>query len=243
MTEWDWMVASAALAGAGVVKGLTGIGYATLALPMLVGIVGLHNAMALIIAPTLAANVGLALTGGHFRHTVRAFGPMYLAMLPGVVLGGIAATMIAPRDADMILGGCLMTYVAVAMTKPSRQLSPRMSRALSLPVGLLSGVLTGMTGSQVFPLVPYLMAAESEPARFVQATNLGVLILSSLLALSLAATQTIHSDTATMSAMAIVPALMGSGLGVVLRRALSTAILKPIVLVVVAISGLKLVVG
>jgi hypothetical protein len=43
--------------------------------------------------------------------------------------------------------------------------------------------------------------------------------------------------------MAIIPALAGSGLGVLLRRALSTALLKPIVLVVVAISGLKLVVG
>ena len=47
--------------------------------------------------------------------------------------------------------------------------------------GLLNGALTGFTGSQVMPLMPYMLALNLEPALFVQAVNIAVVVASAFL--------------------------------------------------------------
>jgi hypothetical protein len=63
---------------AGVVKGATGLGYSSCALPFLVSALGLKPAMALIIVPAMATNVTVAFTAGHFLEIARRFSNLYL---------------------------------------------------------------------------------------------------------------------------------------------------------------------
>jgi uncharacterized protein len=87
MSDEHRIAAALGLAVAGILKGATGVGYATFALPLLATLVGLKAAMALIIVPTLAVNLSLAAFGGYLKINTRAFLRLYLAMVPGVAAG------------------------------------------------------------------------------------------------------------------------------------------------------------
>ena len=86
--NWHSLVAlGLGLLLAGVVKGATGLGYSSCALPFLVHALGLTNGIALVLFPAMATNVAVALGNGHLRTTCRDFAALYLAMLPGVAAG------------------------------------------------------------------------------------------------------------------------------------------------------------
>jgi putative spermidine/putrescine transport system permease protein len=70
---------------AGGVKGATGLGYSTSALPVLTLAVRPHTAMPLVLFPALASNLTVMIGAGHFRSTLRRF------ILPGVVSGALFA--------------------------------------------------------------------------------------------------------------------------------------------------------
>ena len=61
------------------------------------------------------------------------------------------------------------------------------SRALRVPVGLVNGIFTGLTGSQMMPLLPYMLALRLDTNRFVQANNIAVTLASAFLATALLA--------------------------------------------------------
>lgn len=235
--------ASVGLTVAGLVKGATGVGYATVALPVLVAIVGLKSAMALIVAPTLAANLGLALTAGHLGTTLRCFAGLYLAMLPGVATGALLLAVIDQDAAVTLLGMCMIGYALFALMTPRMSLSPTAARILKIPAGFLTGLVTGITGSQVLPLVPYMLALNMDKGRTVQAINVGVLVLTSTLGISLLAARTVEPGELADSLLAIVPALAGSMIGAALHKRLDSATLRRLVLGVVGLGGVKMVLG
>ena len=70
--EWSLLLlAGLGLFLAGVVKGATGLGYSSCALPFLVSALGLKPAMALVLIPAMATNVTVACSAGHFTEISR----------------------------------------------------------------------------------------------------------------------------------------------------------------------------
>ncbi|MEM7428428.1 MAG: sulfite exporter TauE/SafE family protein, partial [Pseudomonadota bacterium] len=68
---------------AGFIKGLTGLGFSSTALPFLVLALGLKTAIPLVLLPSLATNTAVMIDAGYFRETLRRFWPMYLMTLAG----------------------------------------------------------------------------------------------------------------------------------------------------------------
>jgi uncharacterized protein len=111
-----------------------------------------------------------------------------------------------------------------------------------VPVGFLNGLLTGLTGSQVVPLVPYMMALRIGVDQTVQAISLGVLILSLLLGLSLWAAEAAEPELMRASLLAVVPALLGAAAGTRLQAFLPVAWARSFIVAVIGLSGLKMLV-
>ena len=76
------VVAVSGLFFAGIIKGATGIGYSSCALPFLVASLGLKEAIVLVVAPAMASNVAVLFTTGSLKHSLRKFWPLYVATLP-----------------------------------------------------------------------------------------------------------------------------------------------------------------
>jgi uncharacterized membrane protein YfcA len=82
---------------AGIIKGATGIGYSSCALPFLVASLGLKEAIVLVVAPAMASNVAVLFTTGSLKHSLRKFWPLYVATLPGILFGVFLLTWVDKR--------------------------------------------------------------------------------------------------------------------------------------------------
>jgi uncharacterized membrane protein YfcA len=226
---------------AGIVKGATGLGYSSCALPFLVYSVGLKTAIAVVLVPAMATNIAVALGNGHLMSTLRGFAPLYIAMLPGIALGLWLLGQVDTKLAVMVLGVSIIAYATFSILRPQILLPGGLAEALQVPVGLANGVLTGLTGSQVMPMVPYFLARDLEPKHMVQAINLGVTIASAVLLCGLAFTGIASRTLLLASTLAIVTALIGVEIGQWIQRRLRAQALRTSILIVLAAAGAGLI--
>ena len=239
---WDsWTLVWAALFMAGVVKGATGIGYATCALPALATVIGLKAAMAVVLIPTFATNLSLAVSSRGNKPLLWRFSPLYVAMIPGVAAGVYLLPLIEQHIATNLLGLLLIGYALLSLTKPNWKLSPTHERTLKVPVGFINGLLTGITGSQVLPLVPYMLSAKLDACESIQAINLGVLLLTTLLGVGLIATSATDFALVQDSLMGAFPAMGGVYAGTMVRARLPQTQVRTLVFVTVGLIGCKMI--
>jgi len=225
------------LAVAGVIKGATGLGYASSALPFLVYAVGLKAAIGLVLLPAMITNVAVALGNGYLQETWRAFSRLYVAMLPGIAVGYALLHSADVRVAVLCLGVSVVVYSLFSLSHPDWHLDGSVAARLQLPAGFVNGVLTGLTGSQVMPLVPYMMAVGLDGSRTVQAINLGVLIASAVLLATLAVAGSLSTPLLTVSALSCLPALGGVEIGRRVRTLIPERAVRRAILVVLLFSG------
>lgn len=225
---------------AGVIKGGTGLGYTTCALPFVVPAVGLQAGMVVVLAPAIATNLGVALTAGHVLDTCRRFKTFYLASLPGIACGVLALSLCDAVIATRLLGVSLLLYAVMALWRPNLVLPQRVATWLQGPAGFANGVVTGLTGSQVMPLFPYMMSLKLEPDRFVQAVNLSVLLSSLVLGAALTLSGSVDANWFAVSLAAVLPALLGVRIGNALRGLLSPERFRIMVLAVLLVMAVAL---
>ena len=233
-------VAISGLFFAGIIKGATGIGYSSCALPFLAASLGLQNAIVLAVAPAMASNVAILFTTGSLKRSIRAFWPLYLSTLPGILCGVTLLTWADKRIPAQILGVIICAYAFLALVRPNLALPASFARAAQAPVGFCNGLLTGFTGSQVMPLMPYMLALKLEPALFVQAVNVSVVIASFFLGFGLWLSGLMSAPDLSLSLAAIIPALAGVHLGNWARRHIPALQFKPAVLAVLLLIGFSL---
>lgn len=236
----ELVLVTAGLWAAGLVKGLTGIGYTTCALPFLVAAVGLQSAMAIVIAPAIASNAAVIAGSAGLVSVARRFGLFYGGIIPGIAAGVIALTHIDTGLATRLLGWITLGYVGLALARPDVHLPAVLERPLALPAGLVNGFLTGLTGSQILPLMPFMMALRLPPDLQVQAVNLAVTIASAVLALTLIGTGVMTAELLVVSVAGIVPAVIGVAAGNVLRRRLEPGLFKTLTLLTLAAMGVAM---
>jgi uncharacterized protein len=226
---------------AGLLKGFTGLGFSTCALPFLVLAVGVKTAVALVLVPAIASNAMLLWRVGHVQETVRRFWPMYVALIPGVANGISLLAWVNGATAARSLGVITMLYAGLSLWRPNLQMSPQLARQLEgpmqLPVGLLNGLLTGLTGSQIVPLLPYMMGLRLEPDRFVQAVNIAVTVTAALMLVGLGVAGLLPKQLAVLSILGVVPASIGTIIGNRARARVPTGQFRQIVLVTLLFLG------
>lgn len=225
---------------AGAIKGATGLGFASCALPFLASSVGLEQAMCLIALPTLLTNVGAALSTRHLWETTQRFRWLYLSMLPGVAAGIWLLLCVDRQWALRGLSLSIISYSVFALCKPGLSIPQRHSGWLQIPAGFLNGVFTGLTGAQVMPLLPFVMSLRLDDERTVQTINLAVAIASTILTIALFSTGLLTPELMAISAVAVIPAMLGVRIGLSLRKALPHTYFRTIVLIVLLVLGAQM---
>lgn len=230
-------IALAAYFYAAFVKGLTGLGFSTSCIAWLVLAFGLHEALPLLIVPSVASNLMVMVEAGHFRESARRFWPLYLSLLPGLLLGLWLLGRIDPQTGAAILGVVLIGYSVFALARPGVVLPPRLERPFGPITGFLTGLVNGMTGSQVMPVLPYLMALRLDPARFVQAINIAFTLSSLVMVLGLSRLGYMTWHAAAISVAGLLPVFFGVRLGTRVRNCLSPEQFRLAVLALLALLG------
>jgi len=226
---------------AGFVKGTTGLGFSTTALPLLVLVFGLEASLPLVIIPSITSNLIVMRSAGHVREMLSRCWPLCAGAVPGLVLGLTLLTTLSPTHATTGLGVVLVLYCTFALGRPNLHLPMRLAKPLFVPVGLVNGLLNGLTGSQVMPVVPFLMALQLTPDRFIQASNIFFTTSSLVMATGLATIGFFPPMTATISVAGLLPVFLGVHMGTGVRGLLSASTFRTAVLLVLIAAGASLV--
>ena len=191
---------------AGAVKGVIGLGLPTVSLALLAVAINLPNAMALLLVPSFVTNVWQAMVGGHGWALLRRIWLFLLVAAITVRLGASALTRVDLSLLSALLGLLLVAYAAANLVGLRFQVQARHERWVGPLVGLVNGVLTGMTGSFVVPGVMFLQALGLSRDALIQA--MGMLFTVSTLALGFAlqANGLLRLEHGALSTMALLPA-------------------------------------
>lgn len=161
---------------ASYVKGAIGFGFPAISTPFLALFVDLRTAIALLIVPNLIMDGILALRKPGLFDTLRRHAVLYLFGIGGTFLGTQFLVWVSSRRLLLILGGVVLLFVVVNVSRLSFHVAPGLERYLSPPVGLAAGVLGGVTNVPGTPLVLYFYALAMRKDEFVRSIAFSFLI-------------------------------------------------------------------
>ena len=228
---------------AGTVKGIVGLGLPTVSLGVLTAVFDLTTAMAMLIVPSFITNFWQAVSGGYMRSLVVRHWRFFFMATVCILVGAQVLTRVNIGLLAGLLGFLLVVYGMSGFN--GRQISIPSDREVWLgPLfGGANGVLTGMTGSFVVPGVMYLQGIGLPRDMLVQAMGILFTLSTASLAVALQGSGLFPQQLASVSAMAVFPAIVGMLLGRKIRHQLPESRFQQVFYFAVTVLGIYIVVN
>src|SRR5215510_14715719 len=202
---------------AGFVKGGIGLGLPTVSIGLLGLLMTPAQAAAILVVPSLVTNIWQAAAGGGLLALARRLWPL----LAGILIGTPVGVLFLPRErngrATVCLGLELGIYAVLGLVKVEFSVPRHAETWLGLLMGATTGAITVATGIFVMPGTPYIQSMEFDRDKLVQALGLSFTVSTITLAAALAYTGHVQTSLAWPSIIALVAALLGMGLGQLMR--------------------------
>jgi len=151
------------------VKGAIGFGFPAVATPLLALLIDVKAAVVVLIVPNIVMDGVQATRRGGFLAGLRRFGWLLVCGALGTVLGTHLLVVLPSRVVTLILGCFVVGFVLLNATRFSPKLPPGWERWVAGPVGLVAGLLGGITNVPGTPLVIYFYALGLAKQEFVRA--------------------------------------------------------------------------
>jgi len=194
---------------AGFIKGVVGFGFPIVALIVLTLTIGLFDALAIIVVPTIVTNIWQAMAGPHLKVI---FGRMWIYFV--CAMGGIllASQFLSRVDVNLLtglLGVTLFVFAISSLLKINLTVPRNREPVLSIILGTINGFLTGFSGSFMVPSVLYMQALGFGKDMLVQALGVFFALSTLMLIASLGRNNLLTVADAAMSTVALIPAFAG----------------------------------
>ncbi len=227
---------------AAFVKGLAGLGFTTICLAILAYTVGLKKGIPLIVVPGLISDLILVYEAGYFRECLSRFWPIYLLSVPGVMIGLWFLGWASTHWLTILLGFVIMAFVGYALLSQNLRLRPHWEKTGSWLSGFVTGLLTGMTGSQLMPITPFLVSLHLPRSHFIQTINSFFTVVTASMILGLTYMGLLHWGAFAISVTGLVFVYIGTKSGNYIGRHFSPSVFRICVLVMMLFSGLGLII-
>ena len=205
--------AAVAFTAAGIVKGVVGLGLPLTAIAVLTLAMGLREAVPLIIVPVLVTNFWQMTQGGMLVPLVRRFWTMIAPLGVGAWLGTVLLFAIDETLVGALLGAVIIAYSLVNIFAIRFRVPAGHEAWYSPGVGLLSGLLTGLTGSVGGPVAIYFQALGLDRETFLQAASLAFFLTALPWGGTLVAEGALDFEAAAIGAAALPPSFAGMWIG------------------------------
>ncbi len=222
---------------AAFLKGLTGLGFITICLGLLALFIDLKVAIPLICIPSLCSNILVMIQAGSFLTALRRFWPLYLSTLPGLFVG---LSLLATRSDEVpkcLLAVVIIVYGVYGLTRGMSSLSFSKEKKYMIPVGVVSGFVVGATGSQIMPIMPYLISLQMSKELFVQAINCSFTLNTIIMIMGLGKLGLLDHENIYVSIIGIIPVFSGIYLGGKMRKKISERRFRELVLLLLIVLG------
>lgn len=225
---------------AATAKGITGLGFSTTCLPLLVLAIGLKDAISLVLIPSICSNLVVMRQVGHFRTVVLRFWPMLLVTIPGLILGLWCLSGIDGSSAKIVFGLVLLIWCGFSFLTPNLRLPNHLEGVIAPISGICTGFLNGLTGSQVMPVVPFLMSLNLDRNMFIQAANCSFTMSSLIMMAGLGYLGLFTAADIVISSLGVVCVFIGVKLGSSIRESLSETTFKNVILAMLTMMSISL---
>ena len=213
---------------AGLLKGIIGVGFQTVGIAFLTVITNLPNAISLLLIPSLVTNLWQAGAGGELFKILIRLWPLIITASMMVWFGSIALTSVSLSYLSTLLGVLLIIYSTFSLFGLRFEVKTKNEWWLAPFIGLINGVLTGMTGIFVVPCVFYFQAIGFRKDTLIQSMGVLFTALTLMLIISLKTKNILTLELSGWSTFAIFPAIIGVLVGQIIRKKISEDIFKKI---------------
>ena len=176
-------------------KGILGLGLPTLAMGLLAVVMTPAEAAAILVLPSLVTNAWQLLFGPSLVSLARRLWPMLGGICIGTWAGAGQIAGVDAESATLALGGALAAYALVGLSGVNFAVPPGAEPWLSPIAGVLTGLVTAVTGVFVLPAVPYLQSLGLRRDELVQALAMSFTVSTIALAAGLAGVGAFGSAT------------------------------------------------
>ncbi len=225
---------------AGFIKGVIGLGLPTIGLGLMTLVIGVEQAMILILWPAFLTNLWQGFSGGSVNVLVRRLWPFLTAASASVWVGTLLLVTVPEGGAELVLGMLMIVYSGVSLAGWHPSISTSRETVTGVIIGLINGVFSGLTGSYTVPGVMYLQALGLGKDEFVQAMGLLFLVATVALAISLSGFALATRADLGWSLVMVAPALTGVYAGQRLRRRISEDLFRKITRIAILALGVYL---
>jgi uncharacterized membrane protein YfcA len=225
---------------AGLLKGTIGVGMPIVALPLLSQFIDVKSAAMLLSMPLVFSNLPQALEGGSTGRCLVQLMPVFLGMIPGLLLGVRILLAVDENVARIIAGLVLMGVGGITLLAPKLQLQSRLVLPTGITFGFLGGLLGGiaaMSGPLVFI---FLLAKGLRGKAFTKEASLFLVVSSGFLAFLLTTSREFNWLDVSISTVATLPVVLGMYAGQQVRDKIAPETFKKLVLIAVIAAGAEL---
>jgi uncharacterized membrane protein YfcA len=242
MTASQLAVVIVAMLLGAVVKGAIGTGLPTIAIPVMAGFLGAEEAVVIMAIPTVVTNTWLLWNHRSFARQTRDLPALVMFGVVGVVAGVWVLTVAHPGALLLVIASVIVVYVTLFLSRPELQLTPAAGRWLSPPAGTVAGALQGATGvsGPVLTIYTHALRIPRRAYLFQLAAQIQVFAVVQVIGQVVAGLYT--TERVGASLLAIVPAVLGLPVGMLLSSRLQRRTFERVVLVFLAVMAVKLIV-
>jgi uncharacterized membrane protein YfcA len=239
------LTVSLALAAVGIifaafVKGVTGLGFPVIAVPVVAQFLDPQTTVVAISIPTFLMNIIQVIQGDASLATVRRFLPLMVCAIPASIIGTAILATASGALITGILGIIVTVYTTLSLLRVRLVIPPARERQIGVIVGLCSGLMGGATGMFSPPLIIYMTALQLPKATFVSAISLCFIAGQVPQLVSLLRYQLMTGPRLSMAALCCLVGAGGFLAGMRLQHAISQQLFAKVVLVVLLLVGLNL---
>jgi uncharacterized membrane protein YfcA len=193
----------------------------------------------------IVAIAAVAFTLAGFVKGVVGFGfPVITLIILTLTIGlldalAIIVIVINIKWPTAMLGAVLFIFALSRLLNVSLHIPPDWERPLSVPLGAINGMLTGLTGSFMVPSVLFMQAMGFQRDMLVQAMGIFFAISTIALATSLGRNDLISAEHLRLSFFALVPSIFGLYIGRWIRLKINEERFQRVFLVSVLLLGFQ----
>lgn len=194
---------------AGFVKGVVGFGFPIIVLVILTLTIGLFEALAILIVPTLVTNIWQAFSGPYWSAVMQRMWLYFACAVAGILVASRFLTAVNVDLLTGLLGGVLFFFALSRLFSFRIAVDRAKEPFLSVVLGTINGGLTGFTGSFMVPSVLYMHALGFSKDMLVQAMGMFFAISTLTLTVSLGSNSLLGVENLKLSFVALLPSFVG----------------------------------
>ncbi len=226
-----------ALSFSAFIKGSLGLGFSTICLAILANVIELKTAISIVVLPSLLSNLIVMLQAGNLRISLQRFYLLIICSLPGMLIGLQALRAEDNRLSIQVLGAVLVVYGIWGWFNHRFEIRRALEKPLNPLIGVLTGTINGATGSQIFPVMPYLLSLNVSKDVLVQTINLSFTLNSMVMLLFLISIDRLDTGSILNYSLGIIPVAIGVWLGGKLRNRIPEQGFKRLVMLLIVVLG------